>query len=45
MLINVALGSNLKVAADEATKGVEAIRFSGAGAQYRTDIAQKAFKP
>lgn len=43
VLINVALGANLKTSAAEATRGVvEDIKF--AGAQYRTDIAQKAFK-
>lgn len=44
VLINVALGSNLRTAAADATKGCDKIKFSGTGAQYRTDIAQKAFK-
>lgn len=42
VLINVALGRDLRSAAAEATSGAETITFSGA--QYRTDIAQKAFK-
>lgn len=43
VLINVAIGSNLKEVAAEATRGVvEDIKF--AGSQYRTDISQKAFK-
>lgn len=44
VLINVAIGSDLRTAAAEATRGAEKIKFSGTGAQYRTDIAQKAFK-
>lgn len=42
VLINVALGVDLRAAAAEATRGCEQILFDGA--QYRTDIAQKAFK-
>lgn len=42
VLINVAIGSVLRNAAAEATRGCDKIKF--AGAQYRTDIAQKAFK-
>lgn len=42
VLINVALGNDLRIAAAEATKGAESIHFEGV--QYRTDIAQKAFK-
>lgn len=44
VLINVCLGMNLKVAATEATNGCKQIVFSDAAAQYRTDIAHKAFK-
>ncbi|EDW76069.1 uncharacterized protein Dwil_GK14862 [Drosophila willistoni] len=44
VLIAIALDSSLKVAASQATKLAASIKFSGAGAQYRTDIAQKAFK-
>lgn len=44
VLINVALGANLRAAAAEATKGCDRITFSGAAAQYRNDIAHKAFK-
>lgn len=43
VLINVAIGTDLRSAAAQATRGCEEkIKF--AGAQYRTDIAQKAFK-
>lgn len=42
VLINVALATDLKSAAALATRGVEDIKFEGS--QYRTDIAQKAFK-
>lgn len=42
VLIFVAIGSDLRCAAGQATRGVERIRF--VGAQYRTDIAHKAFK-
>lgn len=44
VLINVALGDNLRAAAAEATKASDRIKFSGASAQYRSDIAHKAFK-
>lgn len=42
VLINVALSADLRTAAAEATKGCEKIKFEGA--QFRTDIAQKAFR-
>lgn len=42
VLINVALSSDLRLAASAATKYCEKINF--AGAQFRTDIAHKAFK-
>lgn len=44
VLIAIALDAGLKEAAAKATKLAGSITFSGAGAQYRTDIAQKAFK-
>lgn len=44
MLIAVALNKELKNAATEATNLCKKIIFSGAGAQYRTDIAHKAFR-
>ncbi|KAH8409950.1 hypothetical protein KR009_001703 [Drosophila setifemur] len=44
VLIAIALDSSLKEAASKATKIAGSIIFSGSGAQYRTDIAQKAFK-
>ncbi|KAH8273588.1 hypothetical protein KR018_002667 [Drosophila ironensis] len=44
VLIAIALDGNLKEAAAKATKLAGSISFSGKGAQYRTDIAQKAFK-
>lgn len=44
VLIAVTLRSDLKQAALDATKICQNIKFSGAGAQYRTDIAEKAFK-
>ncbi|EDV99019.1 trifunctional purine biosynthetic protein adenosine-3 [Drosophila grimshawi] len=44
VLIAVALDASLRQAAAEATKLAGSITFAGAGAQYRTDIAQKAFK-
>lgn len=42
VLINVVLSSDLRLAASKATKACETIKFSGA--QYRSDIAHKAFK-
>lgn len=42
VLIYVAIEDDLRTAAAEATKGVQSIKFDGA--QYRTDIAHKAFK-
>lgn len=42
VLINVAIANDLKHAAEMATKASEKINFDGA--QYRTDIARKAFK-
>lgn len=42
VLIYVAIENDLRTAAAEATKGVQRIHFDGA--QYRTDIAHKAFK-
>ncbi|EDW12043.1 trifunctional purine biosynthetic protein adenosine-3 [Drosophila mojavensis] len=44
VLIAIALDPSLRQAAAQATKLAESISFAGAGAQYRTDIAQKAFK-
>ncbi|EDX04047.1 trifunctional purine biosynthetic protein adenosine-3 [Drosophila simulans] len=44
VLIAIALDGSLKEAAAKATKLAGSITFSGSGAQYRTDIAQKAFK-
>ncbi|XP_020810130.1 trifunctional purine biosynthetic protein adenosine-3 [Drosophila serrata] len=44
VLIAIALDAGLKEAAAKATKLAGSISFSGSGAQYRTDIAQKAFK-
>ncbi|EDW87799.1 trifunctional purine biosynthetic protein adenosine-3 [Drosophila yakuba] len=44
VLIAIALDGSLKQAAAKATKLAGSITFSGSGAQYRTDIAQKAFK-
>lgn len=44
VLIVVCLGNDLKLAAAEATKVCQGIKFSGKGAQFRTDIAKKAFK-
>ena len=44
VLICVALGSELKPAAHAATNMCKGINFAGAGAQYRQDIAEKAFK-
>lgn len=44
VLIAIALDGSLKAAAARATKLAGSIGFSGKGAQYRTDIAQKAFK-
>jgi len=44
VLIAIALDGSLKEAAAKATKLAGSISFSGSGAQYRTDIAQKAFK-
>nr|XP_043068473.1 trifunctional purine biosynthetic protein adenosine-3 [Drosophila bipectinata] len=44
VLIAIALDGSLKEAAAKATKLAGSISFSGTGAQYRTDIAQKAFK-
>lgn len=44
VLIAVSLRSDLKQAAAEATKLCQQITFSGAAAQFRTDIAEKAFK-
>lgn len=43
VLIAVTLRSDLKQAARDSTKLCENIKFSGAGAQFRTDIAEKAF--
>lgn len=42
VLIYVAIEDSLRKAASEATSGVQHIKFTGA--QYRTDIAHKAFK-
>lgn len=42
VLIYVAIEDSLRSAANEATQGVQRIHFTGA--QYRTDIAHKAFK-
>lgn len=42
VLINVALGSNLKTVAAAATRACKDITFDGA--QYRTDIAFKGYK-
>lgn len=42
VLIAIALDSSLRDAAARATKLAASISFDGA--QYRTDIAQKAFK-
>ncbi|TDG46146.1 hypothetical protein AWZ03_007488 [Drosophila navojoa] len=44
VLIAIALDPSLRQAAEQATKLAESISFAGAGAQYRTDIAQKALK-
>lgn len=44
VLIAVSLQEDLKKASTEALKIVQGIQFSGAGAQFRTDIAEKAFK-
>uniref|UniRef100_A0A1I8QFD9 Trifunctional purine biosynthetic protein adenosine-3 n=1 Tax=Stomoxys calcitrans TaxID=35570 RepID=A0A1I8QFD9_STOCA len=44
VLIAVTLRKNLKQAAQHSTKICQNITFAGAGAQYRTDIAEKAFK-
>lgn len=44
VLIAVTLRSDLRQAAKDSTKICQCIRFSGAGAQFRTDIAEKAFK-
>lgn len=44
VLIAVALRENLKEAAAKATSICQGITFDGLGAQFRTDIAQKAFK-
>ncbi|XP_075149469.1 trifunctional purine biosynthetic protein adenosine-3 Gart [Haematobia irritans] len=44
VLIAVTLRKDLKQAAQDSTKICQHIKFSGAGAQYRTDIAEKAFK-
>uniref|UniRef100_A0A0K8VAP6 Trifunctional purine biosynthetic protein adenosine-3 n=4 Tax=Bactrocera latifrons TaxID=174628 RepID=A0A0K8VAP6_BACLA len=44
VLIAVALREDLRQAAADATKICQGITFSGAGAQFRTDIAEKAFK-
>lgn len=44
VLLAVALREDLRQAAADATKMCQGITFSGAGAQFRTDIAEKAFK-
>ncbi|XP_004527202.1 trifunctional purine biosynthetic protein adenosine-3 [Ceratitis capitata] len=44
VLIAVALRKDLRQAAADATKICQGVTFSGAGAQFRTDIAEKAFK-
>ncbi|XP_065358173.1 trifunctional purine biosynthetic protein adenosine-3 [Calliphora vicina] len=44
VLIAVTLRSDLKLAASDSTKICQGITFAGAGAQFRTDIAEKAFK-
>lgn len=44
VLIAVALREDLRQAAADATMICQGITFSGAGAQFRTDIAEKAFK-
>lgn len=42
VLINVALGGDLRTAAAEATSGAQRITFKGV--QYRSDIAKKAIR-
>ncbi|KAL9925543.1 trifunctional purine biosynthetic protein adenosine-3 Gart [Glossina fuscipes fuscipes] len=44
VLIAVSLRSDLRQAALDSTRMCQNIRFSGGGAQFRSDIAQKAFK-
>lgn len=44
VLIVVTLRSDLSQAASNSTKICKGITFSEAGAQFRTDIAQKALK-
>lgn len=44
VLIAVSLQDDLRKASIEALKIVQGIDFTDAGAQYRTDIAEKAFK-
>ncbi|XP_054741633.1 trifunctional purine biosynthetic protein adenosine-3 [Anastrepha obliqua] len=44
VLIAVALRKDLREAAADATEICQSITFAGAGAQFRTDIAEKAFK-
>lgn len=44
VLIAVSLDSDLKKAAQQATNICKGITFSGAAAQFRQDIAEKAFK-
>lgn len=44
VLIAVTLRTDLQTAAADATKICQGITFAGAGAQFRTDIAKKAFK-
>uniref|UniRef100_A0A1A9VZQ2 Trifunctional purine biosynthetic protein adenosine-3 n=1 Tax=Glossina brevipalpis TaxID=37001 RepID=A0A1A9VZQ2_9MUSC len=44
VLIAVTLRSDLRQAAQASTKICQSIQFSGGGAQFRSDIAQKAFK-
>lgn len=44
VLIAVSLQDNLRKSSSAALKVAQVIDFSGAGAQFRTDIAEKAFK-
>ncbi|KAM8715736.1 hypothetical protein ACLKA7_002737 [Drosophila subpalustris] len=44
VLIAIAMDSDLRAAAAQATKMAAGICFEGSTTQYRTDIAQKAFK-
>lgn len=44
VLIAVSLQGDLRKASSVALKIAQGIKFSGASAQFRTDIAEKAFK-